>query len=48
MWILPNEAKVSLHWAQVRRLGRGMTCQQRYRWHLEKNAIQMPAISWQL
>ena len=23
-------------------------CQQRYRWHLEKNATQMPAISWQL
>ena len=24
------------------------TCQQRYRWHLEKNATQMPAISWRL
>eukprot|EP01045_Picozoa_sp_COSAG04_P022873 COSAG04_NODE_2645_length_3811_cov_1.433190_3_plen_107_part_00 len=24
------------------------TCQQRYRWHLEKNATQMQAISWQL
>ena len=23
-------------------------CQQRYRWHLEKNATQMAAISWQL
>ena len=23
-------------------------CPQRYRWHLEKNATQMPAISWQL
>ena len=23
-------------------------CQQRYRWHLEKNATQMPAISWRL
>ena len=25
-----------------------MACQQRYRWHLEKNATQMAAISWQL
>ena len=23
-------------------------CSQRYRWHLEKNATQMPAISWRL
>jgi len=23
-----------------------VTCQQRYRWHLEKNATQMAAISW--
>ena len=23
-------------------------CPQRYRWHLEKNATQMPAISWRL
>ena len=23
-------------------------CRQRYRWHLEKNATQMPAISWRL
>ena len=22
------------------------SCPQRYRWHLEKNATQMPAISW--
>ena len=25
-----------------------VACPQRYRWHLEKNATQIPAISWQL
>ena len=29
-------------------LGFEPPCQQRYRWHLEKNATQMPAISWRL
>ena len=24
------------------------SCPQRYRWHLEKNATQMPAVSWRL
>ena len=26
----------------------GQPCRQRYRWHLEKNATQMPAILWRL
>jgi hypothetical protein len=41
LWTIAFSGEVpgTMHW---------LTCGQRNRWHLEKNATQMPAISWRL
>ena len=47
MVVLPRDGALDGVWQQGRVDEAGDACQQRYRGHIEKNATQVPAISWE-